>query len=33
MFRKLQQRLGPEVSVTELLAFLTVLVLLLRFVA
>ncbi len=33
MIKRLEQRLGPEVSATELLAFLAVLVLLLRFVA
>ncbi len=33
MFKKLERRLGPEVTSTELLAYLVVLVLLLRFVA
>ncbi len=33
MFKRLERRWGPEVTSTELLAFLAVLVLLLRFVA
>lgn len=33
MFKRLESRLGPEVTSPELLAFLVVLVLLLRFVA
>ncbi len=33
MFKRLESRLGPEVTSSELLAFLAVLVLLLRFVA